>query len=173
MLETLKKNPEYPFLAGLAIFIYICFQLALMPTWTAYQRNRALKAQMRLSQDLFYQPEQEIQKNKNLDAILKVLRIDSLSFRNNTLSGIAFMADRAGLKLTEVPKRDSEWNTPVYFIEKLDFEGDYASELRFLDELESEKRGYIRSFQLFSIRSTQNLGQKNRTILRIYLEMAK
>lgn len=154
--------------------VWISYSLAFKKTLNAFQTHQQLKSKLSEVSDLSYQPDYLERKNKNLDLILKQYQSDSLALRGNTLSQISEIAEKEGVKLSEVPVQDPFYNTPNFIIERLDFEGDYFALLKTLNHLQSTKGiGIPRSEVWGSISKNNTPIDSKKLKLQILLEVSK
>lgn len=173
MLKQLNLKKEYGLVAAAIVALLLCYQLAFKKTVTAWQLNRNLNQQLVRSADVSYQPGYMERKSNNLDKIISLYKADTVNFRSNILETISSIAERENVKLSEVPSRDPIYHTSQFIIEKLDFEGDYFSLVKTLNQLQSVPQiGLIRAATLKSVGTHSSNDESKKTVLEVYLEMA-
>lgn len=146
MLKQLPIKKEYWFIAGVLLLTFISYQLAFKKTIEAWQIGKDLKDKQNLKADLSYQPGYLKRKNANLDSIISRYRADTANFRNSSISTISVIAEKQGVKLSEVPVQDASFNSEKVVIQKLTFEGDFFSITKTLNVLQGTKGiGFVRS----------------------------
>jgi hypothetical protein len=156
----------------LIVLIFVCYRIAFLKTWNLWQQNLQLKSKLANINNISYQPGYLKQKNSNLNNIVNSYKVDTVSYRNNAISKISILAEKENVKLNEVPAQDPLFQTNIFIIQKLSFEGDYFALTKFLNELQQTKDiGIIRSltYRLTDI----NLVANKKLILDTYLEIAK
>ncbi len=154
------QNKLYLLIALALISLLLSYIFAFKLTFEAFQLNQRYKGEILKTSNTEFLPSYEIRKSKNLDKLLNRYTLDSSFFRNKILSSISYLASESGVKLTEVPTLDPKFNTEYFMVQRLDFEGDYFSLIKFLNQLEtSPKLGMPRSLLLYLPK--QNAGSQN------------
>jgi hypothetical protein len=167
MWKRLPFKKEYLLVAGAVVLLWLSYQLAFKGTIAAWQMNAGLKAQLNRSVDVNYQPSYLNRKNNNLDKILKLYRADTAAFRSNSISLIAGIAEKAGVKLSEVPVNDPFYHTDRFLVQKLGFEGDFFSLTRVLHQLQQTPGiGQVRG-------ADYHFGHEKKLVLEVFLEIVK
>jgi hypothetical protein len=174
MLKQLPLKKEYWLVAATIIVLLLSYQLAFKKTLEAWQHNTSLKHQLAQSTDLSYQPEYQERKNNNLGKIVNLYKADTLNFRSNIISIISSIAEKENVKLTEVPTQDPLYRTPQFIIQKLNFEGDYFSLAKVLNELQRAKEiGVIRGAMYKMTALHLNANDSKKLVLEVYLEIVR
>jgi hypothetical protein len=128
---------DYLLVAGSALLLAICYAFAFSKTIADWKIYGQLTSQLSAGEDLAYQPGYLERRSRNLEKILALYRSDTTLFRSNTISTIAGLADKRGVKLTGVPVEETIYHTPSAIIQKLTFTGDFFALNHFLYDLES------------------------------------
>ncbi|MES2275326.1 MAG: hypothetical protein V4592_04840 [Bacteroidota bacterium] len=171
MVKLPFVNKQYWLIAGTALLLVICYQLAFKNTLQAWAVHRQLQQQLLQSADVSTEPAYIARKNNNLDQIIKTYRIDSVIFRNNVVNDIARLAEQEQVKLTVVPADDALYHTPRFIIQKLNFEGGFFPLLKLVDQLQNTPGiGMLRSiaFKTQKLSSGESAKKLN---MEIYLEI--
>jgi hypothetical protein len=169
MLKQLPFKKEHLFLAGIALLMFIGYQLAFKKTIEAWQINKGLTGQQVLSANLSYQPGYLKRKSANLDSVISRYQVDTAGFRNTSISTISIIAEKRGVKLSEVPVQDASFNIEKAVIQKLTFEGDFFSITQTLNDLQRTKEiGFIRSFSYRLSRTVEG-----KLFADVYMEILK
>ncbi len=148
--------------------MFLAYQLALKKTWKAFMLNRELLGKLDTLGDLSYQPEYLNRKNTNLDRIINKYKIDSLVFRGRAIAEIAALAEAENVRLTELPVKDAYLKSDKYLIQRLNFEGDYYSLLRFIQKIHAQRNvGVIRCLSLKKLPPTAS----QRLSLEVFLQI--
>lgn len=174
MLKNLIYKKNYWLIAGTIVLLLLCYQLALKPTVQAFNIHNQLKSQLNQASDLTYEPGYLERKTRNIDQLLSRYKTDTLILRGNTIAQVAMIAEKEGVKLSEVPVPDPAYNTPHFIIQKLEFEGTYPALVKTLSHLENSTGiGIPRSATLKTVdRHTANAEDK-KTVLQVLLEVKK
>jgi len=152
MQNLLNNKKAYLLIVGFLLMLLLCYELAFTPTKQAWQLHNSLSKRLVQASDASYQPGYLERKNRNLDKILILFKADTLNFRSNTLGRISEIAQEQGVKLTEVPTNDPNFQIAGFTFEKLSFEGDYFALVKTLNNLQQTKGiGQIRSVSINSI----------------------
>lgn len=174
MLKNIPLKKEHLLIAASLIAIIICYELAFKKTIAAWQLNKQLNTQLIQASDLSVQPAYLERKNSNLSKIITLYKTDTVAFRSNVISIIAGLAEKENVRLSEVPLQDPLYHTERFIIEKLDFEGDFFSLTKVLEQLQSTpKIGMLRSAAYKSIGLKSNSDENKKLVLEVYLELAK
>lgn len=150
------------------LLILLAYQLAVKRTWQAFMLNRELSGKLDTLGDLTYQPQYLNRKRTNLDRIINKYKIDSTVFQGRAIAEIAGLAEKENVTLTELPIKDAYLRSDKYLIQRLNFEGDYYSLIRFIQKIHTQKDvGVIRSLSVKRMpdETTQKLG------LEVYLQI--
>jgi len=174
MLKQLHLKKEYLLITGAIVLLLLSYQLAFKQTFEAWQTHSQLKAQVVQSTDLSYQPGYLERKDTNLGKVIDLYKADTVAFRNNSISTISVIAGKENVKLSEVPTQDPFFHTDKFIVQKLDFEGDFFSLTKTLNNLRTTNGiGMIRSAS-YKLTGTQTYLDKDRKlVLEVYLEIAK
>ena len=168
-LLTIKK--EYLLLAGVLCFAIICYRFAISNTVEAWKLNNKLEKEVSVSQDLSYQPGYLERKDKNLDKVIGYYKADTSLLRSNMITGIALEAQRANVKLTDVPAQEQLFKTDTYILQQFNFEGDFFALSRFLDRLQlMEHAGVIKMASFKKIANRTSGATDERLVLKVYLQ---
>ncbi|RKR84509.1 hypothetical protein BDD43_4748 [Mucilaginibacter gracilis] len=173
MLKNLSINKRYLAIAASVLLLIICYQLAFKSTIAAWQTNRELCSKLTAVSDLSYQPGLLERKSKNLDLILNRYRSDSSAFRGNTITAISRIAEKQNVKLSGIPVDDPNLHTDQFVIERLNFEGDFVSLVKVLNDLESaNKLGMPRSIAIKPLKKGIAFDVKNLS-MEVWMEIGK
>ncbi|PTQ92460.1 hypothetical protein C8P68_11260 [Mucilaginibacter yixingensis] len=168
-----KIKKEYLLLAGTLLLLVISYRLAFQKTIEAWQLNNRLTKALIQQNDLSYQPGYLERKQHNLQQVISRYRIDSTTFRNNTLARLSEMASTNQCRIIELPSDAQETHAAKYIINKVVFEGDYAGLVKLLDAIEKAKdAGVLRSANFSTTRHDQ-LQTEGRLTLTAWLEIVK
>lgn len=169
MPKRLPIKKEHLFFAGIVLLMLIGYQLAFKKTIEAWRTNKNLKAQQALQANLSYQPGYLKRKNANLDRVISRYRSDTATFRNSSINTISIVAEKQGVRLSEVPVKDASYSNEKIGIQKLTFEGDFFSITKTLNELQKTKDiGVIRSVCYRLSRTVEG-----RLFADVYMEILK
>jgi hypothetical protein len=172
MLQKIPVKKEYLLIGGTILLLWLGYQLALKKTMEAWQLNKQLKSQLAQSADLTVQPAYTERKNYNLDIIINRYKTDTVQFRSNIINIIASIAEKQGVKLSEVPLQDPLFHTDKYIVQKLSFEGGYFDLIKTLDQLQKTTGiGIVRSVGIKTIITRSATGNIRKVMMEIYLEM--
>jgi hypothetical protein len=174
MLKLIVNKKGYLLTFATLILLTISYLLAFKPTIEVWKNHSVLKQQLISSANPGIAPAYLERKNANLTKALAFFQVDTSLIRNNIINKIASIADNENVKLAEVPVQDPAYDTTNFTIEKLQFEGDYFSLMKFATKLQSTKGvGVIRSESWESIISRNGEKVNNKLVLEIYLEVLK
>ncbi len=174
MFKQLPFKKEYLLVAGSVILVVISYQLAFKRTIEAWQLHGRLKKELELAAGVVNQPAYLERKNYNLGQIINLYKTDTTTFRSNTISAIASIAEKENVKLSEVPTQDPIYHSDSFLVEKLDFEGDFFALCKVFDRLESEKNiGVPRSALFKVVRFKPGEESSRKLVMEIYFEAAK
>src|SRR4051812_19276275 len=137
MLKELPFKKQYLLIAGAIVLLLLSYQFAFKRTIEAWQINKNLKTQIAQSSDLSLQPAYLERKSNNLSKILNLYKTDTVAFRSNIISTISLIAEKEGVKLSDVPLQNALYRTDKYIIQKLSFEGGYFSLVKVLNALQN------------------------------------
>ncbi|WP_448698210.1 hypothetical protein ACFGVR_15435 [Mucilaginibacter sp. AW1-3] len=173
MLKNLSYKKDYWLPAGTILLLLICYQLAFKNTIQAFQARSRLKAQLNQVADVTYDPGYLERKARNLDRLLNRYQTDTLTLRGNTIAQVAMIAEKEGVKLSEVPVEDPAYHTAHFIIQQLEFEGAYSSLVKTLDNLAHNKTiGVLRSVS-FRVTNTETADLSRIKIVMTVLVEAK
>ncbi|NOW98929.1 hypothetical protein [Mucilaginibacter sp. SG564] len=130
---------DYLVYTGAVLLFFISYGLAFSRTLDEWHTYRELNQELAANNDLSYQPGYMERKSRNLERALALYHSDTASFRSNTLSQIAILAEKQHVRLTGVPAEQDIFHTDRAILQKLRFTGDFFSLNRFLYELESTR----------------------------------
>jgi len=174
MLNQLSIKKEYILIAATIILLLASYQLAFKKTVEAWELNKQLKNQLTQTTDLSFQPGYLERKNANLTTILNLYKTDTTTFRSNTITTIASIAEKEDVKLSEVPLEDPLYHTDRFIIQKLSFEGSFFALTKVFNQLQTTKGvGVVRSatYKLTGAKSNNDAVKK--LVLEVYLETVK
>jgi len=174
MLKQVPIKKEYLLIAAAIALLLLCYQLAFKKTVAAWQINKQLKEQIAQASDLSYQPAYLERKNNNLSKIIGRYKTDTVTFRSNTISAISSIAEKEGVKLSEVPLQDSIYHNDQFIIQKLNFEGSFFALTKVLNQLHAANGvGVVRAaaYKVTSLRSGAVHSKK--LVLEVYLETVR
>jgi hypothetical protein len=174
MLNQLPIKREYLLIAASLLLLVISYRLAFKKTLEAWREHSHLKTELAQSPGLEVQPAYLNRKNHNIDQIINLYKTDTIAFRSNAISAIASIAEKEGVKLSEVPTQDPIYHTDKYIIQKLDFEGDYFALTRMLNQLQATKgTGMCRSVTFMVLTTRTSVVEIKKLVLELYLETLK
>lgn len=170
MFEKLPVKKKHVLILATIVMVLISYNLAFKKTYEAWQQYSQLKTQLNSSANLALQPGYVIRKRRNLDSVLAMYKTDTTTFRNNTLSRIAIIAEKENVRLNEVPTDDPILHTDKFILQRLEFEGDFFSLTRVLNDLQSVSNiGLVRSIEYKTVKAA-NLTDKKLS-MDVYIEM--
>jgi hypothetical protein len=173
MLKLPEIKKEYLLIAVSATLLIVSYQLAFKKTISELHVHKQLAKQLTSLIDVSSQPSFEERKNRNLDKILGLYKVDTANFRSNILSHITTIANSENVRLAGVPSQDAAWQSSGTELQKLDFEGGYFGLVKALKTLQQTQGiGVIRSvsFKTTDSQSARDLSKK--LTMELYLEMA-
>ena len=172
MLKQLPFKKQYLLIAGAIVLLLLSYRLAFKRTIEAWQINKNLKAQIAQSSDLSLQPAYLERKSNNLSKILNLYKTDTVAFRSNIISTISLIAEKEGVKLSDVPLQNALYRTDKYIIQKLSFEGGYFSLVKVLNELQNSPGiGMVRSVAIKMQKANSNGDATGKIIMDVYFEV--
>ncbi|MEN0052351.1 MAG: hypothetical protein AAGC65_01715 [Mucilaginibacter sp.] len=130
---------DYLLIAGSVVLLIICYRLAFSRTIADWRVYRELNSQVSAGEPLAYQPGYLEHQSRSLEKILALYKSDTTLFRSNTITTIAALADKHGVKLTGLPVEETLYHTPNAILQKLSFTGDFFALNRFWYDLELSK----------------------------------
>lgn len=173
MLKQLPFKKEYILYIGSILLLIVCYKLAFKETYEAWEINNKLKSQLQQNSDISYQPQYLERKYNNLNKVIDLYKTDTVSYRNNSISTISILAEKENIKLNAAPLQDPIYNTNKFIIQKLDFEGDFFSLTKVLDQLQQNNNiGFVRSLE-YKLINNQGNDNAGKLILEVYLEIIK
>ncbi|MDB5145470.1 MAG: hypothetical protein JWQ66_4183 [Mucilaginibacter sp.] len=170
MLKQLPFKKEYLLAGAAVILLLVSYQMAFKKTIEAWQLNYSLKRQLAQSTDVSYQPQYQERKNANLGKIIDLYKVDTMEFRNNIIGNISVIAEKENVKLTEVPTSDPHYHSTQFIIQKLNFEGDYFSLIKVLNQLEKANgMGVMHSATIKTTKPISEDKKEKKLVLEIYV----
>ncbi len=174
MLKQIPIKKEHLFIIATVVIFSLCYQLAFKKTIAVWQIHRQLTTQIAQAGDLSYQPAYMERKSMNLSKVVGFYKADTVTFRSNTISKIAGIAEKENVKLSEVPLQDPLYHTDKFILQKLDFEGSFFAITRVLSQLQSTPDiGMVRAFTYRSTGIKSNNDEAKKLILEVYMEINK
>jgi hypothetical protein len=174
MLKKIPLKKEHLFIIAAIMICLICYRLAFQKTIEAWQIHQQLSRQIATAADLSDQPAYLERKQANLNKIISLYRADTITFRSNIISTISGVAERGGVKLSEVPAQDPSYNTDKFIIQKLSFEGGFFAMTKVLRQLQSTTGiGMVRAFTYRSVGLKSSNDQTKKLILEVYMEIGR
>ena len=172
MLKKLSVNNAYLLIGGIALVLFISYQLAIKNTIAAWQINKQLTGQIANENNTSVQPDYLARKSSNLAKIINQYKTDTIAFRSNVINTIASVAEKEGVKLSEVPAQDPWYRSDRFIIQKLSFEGDYFALIKTLDGLQKTTGiGMVRSVGLQTVITRSNTANLKKLVMEVYMEM--
>jgi hypothetical protein len=151
MLKILNIKKEYLLIGGSVLFFLVCYRFSFSHTVDAWKLRRELQHKITQAGDLTYQPGYLERKDNNLNHIIARFKIDTASMRSNMITTIALQAEKLNVKLSSVPVQPSTAPDDKYILQRLDFEGDFFSLCKLLQQLQStDGTGLVRSVDFVS-----------------------
>jgi len=170
MIKPGQIKKEYLLLAASLVMLIICYQLALKKTIEAWHEHKQLTSKLAQSSNLNFQPGYSERKNANISRILNLYKADTINFRSNIISRISSIAEKANVKLYEVPVEDPALHNSKLIVQSLAFEGDYFALIKTLNELQKTSGiGMIRSIDIKSVENHFNENASKKLTLTIQL----
>jgi hypothetical protein len=174
MLKQLPFKKQYLLIGSTIVLLLLSYQFSFKRTIEAWQINKNLKTQMARSYDLSLQPAYVERKSNNLNKILSLYKTDTVAFRSNIISTISLIAEKEGVKLSDVPLQNALYRSDKYIIQKLSFEGGYFALVKVLNELQGLKEiGQVRSFAFKVDVRSGDTRKANEVFLDTYLITSK
>jgi hypothetical protein len=174
MLKKIPLKKEHLFTIAAVIVCLLCYRLAFQKTIEAWQIHQQLSKQKAAAGDFSDQPAYLERKQANLSKILGLYRADTVAFRSNIISTISGIAEKGGVKLSEVPLQDPLYNTNKFIIQKLSFEGSFFAMTKVLRQLQSTPGiGMVRAFTYRSVGLKASNDETKKLILEVYMEVGK
>jgi len=169
MLKQLPFKKQYLLTGATIVLLLLSYQFAFKRTIEAWQINKNLKTQIARSSDLSLQPAYLERKSNNLNKILSLYKTDTVAFRSNIISTISLIAEKQGVKLSDVPLQNALYRSDKYIIQKLSFEGGYFSMVKVLDQLQNSPGiGTLRSVTLKLQKANSNSSESSNIIMDVY-----
>lgn len=169
MLKQLPFKKQYLLIAATIVLLLLSYRFAFKRTIEAWQINKNLKAQIAQSSDLSLQPAYLERKSNNLNKILSLYKTDTVAFRSNIINTISLIAEKEGVKLSDVPLQNSLYRSDKHMIQKLSFEGMYFSLVKLLNQLQNSPGiGVVRSVTLKMQKENSNGGAKGNIVMDVY-----
>ena len=173
MLKQLPFKKDYLLIIATGLLFFISYKLAFKETYAAWDTNKQLNKQLQQNTDVSYQPQYLERKNTNLNNVINLYKVDTVTYRNNSISTISIIAEKENVKLSGVPLQDPFYHTDNFIIQKLDFEGDFFSLTKLLYQLQQTKGiGIIRSLA-YKLNNDHGTTDKSKLMLEVYLQIAK
>lgn len=160
------------FIVGFMILIVLSYQYAFKHTIQAYEQHQFLKRSIFNNIENNINP--EVLKNKiiNLNNVLSKYSVDSVYFKETSIGNVAAIAESENLRLKEIPASDPNFYNDTFIIQRMDFEGDYFSMIKFIQKLQFEKKvGVLKSISIF--KQKENFYKPATLQLEIYLQILK
>lgn len=174
MLKQLPLKKDYLLITAIGLLFFVSYKLAFKETYVAWNTNKQLKKQLQQNTDISYQPQYLERKNTNLNNVIDLYKVDTVTYRNNSISAISIIAEKENVKLSEVPLQDPFYHTDNFIIQKLDFEGDFFALTKLLYQLEQTRGiGIIRSLAYKLGSEYGNTSDSKKLILEVYLQITK
>jgi len=165
MLKQLPFKKQHLLTCATIVLLLLSYQFAFKRTIEAWQINKNLKTQIARSSDLSLQPAYLERKSNNLNKILSLYKTDTVAFRSNIISTISLIAEKEGVKLSDVPLQNALYRSDKYIIQKLSFEGGYFSLVKVLNQLQNSPGiGVVRSVTL-KMQKTNSKGEAGSSIV--------
>lgn len=171
MLKQLPIKKQYLLIGATIALLFLSYQFAFKRTIEAWQINKNLKAQIARSSDLSLQPAYLERKSNNLNKILSLYKTDTVAFRSNIISTISLIAEKEGVKLSDVPLQNALYRSDKFIIQKLSFEGAYFSLVKVLNQLENSPGiGLVRSVAVKMQKVNSNRDGTGKITMDVYFE---
>lgn len=131
------------------VLLLLCYQFGFRKTILAYDEYLDLKNASAAEFGAVYQPDYNKRMNANLDRILDFYKADTTSLRNGVINRIAVIAQKANVKIIDVPPPDPNRDSSAITIQKLSFRGSFFSLLKVLDTLQQTSGlGFVRYVEI-------------------------
>ena len=172
MIKNLLKKRDIILVLGIVFFAFICYQFAIKNTLDAYKQNQKLAGALRGNSVGKLPVGFMKRKSQNLDKILIKYTLDSATFKGRAVGEIASIAEEENLKLIEIPIMEPFYNTEYFLIQRIDFEGDYYSIVKFIKRVQSRNNvGVLRSLSMKTRKKGDEKGKS--IILELFLQIKK
>ncbi len=174
MLKEFPIKKEYLLIIAAIVLLLISYQFAVKKTVEAWHTHKQLKQQLAQAADLSVQPAYLERKNSNLNKILNRYKTDTVTFRSNTVSAIALIAEKENVKLSEVPLQDPLFRTDQFIIQKLNFEGSFFALTKVLNQLQAANGiGMMRAVGYKAIGLHSGNDGEKKLVMEVYFEAVK
>ncbi|WP_026898444.1 hypothetical protein [Daejeonella oryzae] len=171
-MKELKNRGDILLVIGAVVLTFLFYQFGIKNTIVAYQTNEQLKNTLKnnslesLPQDFL------LRKSRNLDKVLEKYSVDSLIFRSKSIGEVASIAEAENLKLLEIAPLDPFYSTENFLVQKIDFEGDYYSIVKFIRRVQNQHNvGIIRSINIQTQTKGPAIGKNLK--IELYLQIKK
>ena len=169
MLKQLPFKKQYLLIAAAIVLLLLSYRFAFKRTIEAWQVNKNLKTQIAQSSDLSSQPAYLERKSNNLNKILSLYKTDTIAFRSSIISAISLIAEKEGVKLSNVPLQNALYRSDKFIIQKLSFEGRYFSLIKMLNQLQNSPGiGTVRSVMIKMQKTNSNGGANSSIVMDVY-----
>lgn len=172
MIQDWKNKNNILLAVGILALTFLTYQFAIKNTIAAYETNKRLKTSL-MSNSVEFLPADFMQrKDRNLKKILGKYSLDPVTFKGKSIGEVASIAERENLKLIEIPVLDPFYNTEKFLIQRMDFEGDFYSIVRFIQRIQNEQKvGVLKSLSLKT--EMNGIEQGKKLSLEIFLQIKK
>ncbi|MBC7914023.1 MAG: hypothetical protein H7Y07_07865 [Pyrinomonadaceae bacterium] len=172
MIKNLLKRRDLILVIGIVFFALICYQFAIKNTLDAYNQNQKLAGALNNNSVGKLPLDFMKRKSQNLDKILIKYALDSATFKGRAIGEVASIAEEEHLKLIEIPLMDPFYNTEYFLIQRIDFEGDYYSIVKFINRVQKQRNvGVLRSLSMKTQKKGNEKGKS--IILELFLQIKK
>lgn len=173
MLKNIVFKKEYLLIVAGIVLLIAAYRLAFRKTIEQWHLHTQLEAKLAGAGNASYQPGYFSRKNANLNKIIRLYKVDTTLFRNNSVNAVSLIAQRNGAKLVNIPLQELGQDTSKIVIEKLELAGDYFSLLKTVAALNATNDiGRLRSLSFFEVTKVASVDAKS-THMEIYLEIMK
>ncbi len=174
MLKNILVKKEYLLIVGSVLFLIICYRFAFRNTIDAWQLHSQLARQQASATSLSFQPDYLERKANNLNTIIGLYKADTALFRSNAISAVSELAEKNEIRLVEVPTQSPQFQTDLFHIQQLNFEGSYFGQVSFLSQLHSLRNaGVVRSLRFRLKKAQEGNVDAWKLNLEVYLQIIR
>ena len=155
------------------ILSFAGYRWAFTNTYHAWLTNKHFKEQIAKQNNVIDQPGYLERKKSNLNKIIELYHVDTLTYRSDAISTMSIIANKYNVRLISAPVQDKTYRTDKYFLQKLIFAGDFFSIIKLMRQLEAtDGIGIMRSWAI-KAPSTKAIAERQITVDAIFEVVAK
>lgn len=161
-------------IAATILLLLVSYRFAFKNTFDAWQTNTQLKEQLLQTTDIALQPGYLERKNRNMEKVFERYKADTLTFRNNVINTASLLAEKANVRLVDVPVQNMDHTAGRSVIQQLNFEGDFFALTTLAKQLEQQTGvGVVRSLYWKRMDVRFNSHESKKLILEVFLQTSK